>query len=71
LALGVYGDDFFSRTVELILAVALGGVLYVGTLLALWWVSGRPAGPENHAVEAIPKLLSRFGLGSKTPSVAR
>lgn len=71
LGLGGYGEDFFSHIIELILAVVVGGILYIGTLLGLWWASARPAGPENHAAEAIPKLLARMGLGSKTPFVGR
>jgi PST family polysaccharide transporter len=71
LALWGNGEDFFSRVFALIFAVALGGILYIGTLLGLWLFSGRPEGPENHAAEAIPKLLARLGIGSKIPSLAQ
>jgi O-antigen/teichoic acid export membrane protein len=70
LALWAHGDDFVSRAIELFLAVAFGGILYIGTLLGLWLLCGRPVGPENHAAKAIPKLLARLGFGPKAPSIA-
>ncbi len=49
-----------GRIVELVAAVALGGALYGGVLLALWRFSGRPAGPEDHALHAIGQMLARY-----------
>jgi O-antigen/teichoic acid export membrane protein len=66
-----FGDEFLSRIAELLAAVALGGLLYAGSLLGLWLLAGRPPGPEDHAAKAVPKLLERFGLVRHAISVAR
>jgi O-antigen/teichoic acid export membrane protein len=68
LAVWPYGDDFVGRVAELLIAVALGGALYIGSLLGLWQISGRPAGPEDHAMKAIAQLLARFGIGQRATS---
>jgi lipopolysaccharide exporter len=65
-----HGDTTPGRVAELILAMAIGGTLYIGPLLGLWVLCGRPAGPEDHAAKAIPKLLSRLGLGGEKPVIA-
>jgi len=62
-----YDATMPGRVIELILAVALGGVLYIGPLLGLWLLCGRPAGPEDHAAKAIPQLLARLGLRLDKP----
>jgi O-antigen/teichoic acid export membrane protein len=56
------GGGTASRAGELVLAVALGGAVYLGTLLGLWVWSGRPEGPEDHAVKASLQMAARFGL---------
>jgi O-antigen/teichoic acid export membrane protein len=63
-----YGDNFGGRIAELTVAVVFGGILYIGSLFGLWRLSGRPTGPEDHAMKAIPQLLARFGIGQKAPS---
>jgi O-antigen/teichoic acid export membrane protein len=65
-----YGDTMPGRIAELVLAMAIGGTLYVGPLLGLWVLRGRPAGPEDHAAKAIPQLLARLGLGGEKPVIA-
>ncbi|MDB5395893.1 MAG: polysaccharide biosynthesis protein [Rhodospirillales bacterium] len=65
-----YGATMPGRIAELILAIALGGVLYIGPLLGLWVLCGRPAGPEDHAAKAIPQLLARLGMGAEKPVIA-
>jgi lipopolysaccharide exporter len=70
LSVWPYGDTTPGRVAELILAMAIGGTLYIGPLLGLWVLCGRPAGPEDHAAKAIPKLLSRLGLGGEKPVIA-
>jgi hypothetical protein len=68
LSIWPYGNEFGGRVAALILAVILGGLLYIGPLLGLWVLSGRPTGPEDHAAKAIPQLLARFGIGPKAAS---
>jgi lipopolysaccharide exporter len=67
LSIWPYGGTMPGRILELILAVLLGGVLYIGPLLGLWLLCGRPAGPEDHAAKAIPQLLARLGLRLEKP----
>ncbi len=62
-----YGDTMPGKVAELVIAISLGGVLYIGPLLGLWFLCGRPAGPEDHAAKAIPQLLARLGLGGHKP----
>ncbi|MEO1036272.1 MAG: oligosaccharide flippase family protein [Pseudomonadota bacterium] len=38
-------------TVLLVAKVAIGAIVYVGTLFALWHALGRPAGAENYIIE--------------------
>jgi hypothetical protein len=68
LSIWPYGETMPGRIAELIIAVALGGALYIGPLLGLWIVCGRPAGPEDHAAKAIPQLLARLGLRLPIPA---
>jgi hypothetical protein len=52
----------FSGIVRLGLDATLGGVLYVGTLMALWNLSGRPtAAAERDVVTLINHSLSMLG----------
>jgi lipopolysaccharide exporter len=48
-----------SRLVELVLAILLGGITYVGMLLGLWMLCGRPSGPEYLASRAFRRLWER------------
>lgn len=66
-----YPDSTIGRSAELAIAVIVGGILYIGPLLGLWFLSGKPTGPEDHAVTAIPQLLARLGLPSGKTAVAR
>jgi O-antigen/teichoic acid export membrane protein len=59
-----------GRLVELISVVAVGGVIYAGVLLGLWLLSGRPAGPEDHAIKAIGQLIARFEAGRRKTAAA-
>jgi O-antigen/teichoic acid export membrane protein len=61
--LSVWPDDGSApdRVLELIVAVTLGGGLYLAPLLGLWSLCGRPPGPEDHALKAIRQLIARFG----------
>jgi hypothetical protein len=70
LAVWPYGATIPGKVIALILAVALGGVLYIVPLLGLWQLCGRPAGPEDHAAKAIPQLLARLGLRLDKPVAA-
>jgi len=51
---------------NLIGAVVLGAVVYVGVVALAWWAAGRPAGAESaifgKAQPVIEKLRARFGL---------
>ena len=51
----------FPGIVRLGLDVALGGVVYVGTLMALWNLSGRPTTAERDVVTLINHGLSMLG----------
>jgi lipopolysaccharide exporter len=68
LSVWPYGGTTPGRVLELILAVALGGILYTGPLLGLWLLGGRPEGPEDHAAKALPSLLARLGLRLPLPA---
>jgi O-antigen/teichoic acid export membrane protein len=43
--------------------VATGVVSYVTAISLLWWLSGKPDGPEAHVVDLLKKLFSRQTLG--------
>jgi hypothetical protein len=45
---GVFIPDggFIGVTIGILLVIVTGAVVYVGTLLGLWVMSGRPEGPE-------------------------
>jgi O-antigen/teichoic acid export membrane protein len=62
LVLWPYGNSSAIEIIELILAVMLGGGLYLGFLGGLWRLSGRPAGPEDHVVRALGQLAVRLNL---------
>ena len=67
LSVWPYGATTPGRSIELVLAIALGGCLYIGPLLGLWHLCGRPPGPEDHAAKAVPQLLARLGFGHDKP----
>jgi len=62
LAVCPVGATTPGRILELMIAVVLGGLLYGGSLLGLWALSGRPEGPEDHAVKALRQLANRLDL---------
>jgi len=43
-------------------ASALGAIVYVAAVLALWLAAGRPGGTESYVLEKAGPLLGRFGL---------
>jgi O-antigen/teichoic acid export membrane protein len=47
-------------------SVTTGGVIYLVAMIALWWISGRPAGAESWAMnrvrEAMQPLMQRWQL---------
>jgi PST family polysaccharide transporter len=56
MALAVYTlhrDDIDVAAVRLIVDAATGAVSYTAALMALWWLSGRPAGPEASVVASV------------------
>jgi len=63
-----YADSTPGRVAELIIAVSMGGLLYIGSLFGLWQLCGRPEGPEDHAAKALPSLLARLGLRLPLPA---
>jgi O-antigen/teichoic acid export membrane protein len=68
LAVWPDADSTPGRVAELVIAIALGGLLYIGALMGLWQLSGRPEGPEDHAVKALPSLLARLGIRLPVPA---
>jgi len=68
LSIWPYADSTPGRAGELIIAVLLGGLLYIGSLFGLWQLCGRPEGPEDHAAKALPSLLARLGLRLPLPA---
>jgi lipopolysaccharide exporter len=45
---------------ELFAVSVIGMVTYIGTLLAIWWMTGSPSGPEREALSAIAQLVRRY-----------
>lgn len=45
--------------VELILVILIGAVSYSASVLALWYAAGRPAGPEQEALDVLQLLRSK------------
>jgi len=70
MAIWPYGRTPPGRALELLLAVIVGGSLYLGPLLALWSLSGRTPGPEDHAVQALVRLGQRLGFPRAKPQSA-
>lgn len=57
------GDGMIADALRLGCAVATGVGVYVGTVLLLWWSSGRPqASSEAHVMTAVRELLRRRRL---------
>ena len=48
-------DTAVAQSLALGLSIALGAAVYMGSVLAAWWLCGRPAGPESYAVELARK----------------
>jgi len=53
-------SELHAATLELCAAVALGAVLYVGTLIGLWVMSGRPVGPEQQVLGVVLEVIRRW-----------
>jgi len=43
---------------RLVAEIGAGAVAYVGSLLALWWLAGKPAGPERGLVAVIGRVFA-------------
>jgi O-antigen/teichoic acid export membrane protein len=66
-----FDDGAAGRAVALVIAIGIGGVLYIGSLLGLWVLSGRPAGPEDHALKAVSQITARFGVARAKAAAAQ
>ena len=53
-------SELRAATLGLCTAVTIGGVLYIGTLMGLWVISGRPAGPEQQALGVVVEIARRW-----------
>jgi O-antigen/teichoic acid export membrane protein len=53
----------------LLTSVALGALVYIALLMALWWLAGRPVGPESAVLSTIVARLRRRG-GDERPADA-
>lgn len=53
-------SELRAATLGLCTAVTIGGVLYIGTLMGLWVMSGRPAGPEQQALGVVVEIARRW-----------
>lgn len=68
-------DDVFNATLQLFAVIALGGSLYIGSLLGLWVLSGRPAGAERQVFDGLGGIVKRlmpwanFGARRRSPAV--
>ncbi len=51
-----------SGILQLVLMIVSGAASYFGSTLALWWATGRPAGPEREAMELL-LFMRRRALG--------
>jgi O-antigen/teichoic acid export membrane protein len=65
------GDGMTSRLTELAATISLGGFTYIGMLLGLWFLCGRPAGPEYLASKAFHRLWTRVDALRHKPAAAR
>ena len=46
---------------HLFIASGSGALAYTAVLLGLWWLSGRPTGPETDVLELIRRVSLRIG----------
>jgi O-antigen/teichoic acid export membrane protein len=51
-----------SEVLQLMIMIPIGGISYLGTSVALWLASGRPAGPETEALQLLQIACRRVGL---------
>ncbi len=65
-----YGAEVGGRVAALVIAVSIGGMLYVGSLIGLWALSGRPEGPEDHAFKALRQAIARIEVFRRRPAAA-
>ena len=54
-----HADGISTPSVTLTLDVVTGAIAYATGLMLLWWLSGRPAGPEGAALTSITSLVTR------------
>jgi hypothetical protein len=71
--IAAWGDDagVTARLTELVVAIILGGLVYIGVLLCLWLMGGRPSGPEALASRAFGRLWARLDMMRHKPAAAR
>jgi lipopolysaccharide exporter len=51
----------FPLAVTLAVKVTLGALIYVGAVLGIWRLAGRPSGPESYLLNKLGELFSRAG----------
>ncbi len=55
-----------SELVRILIEIAtLGAATYIVAILTLWWMSGRPSGPEADMLAVFVKLVRRFTVRSR------
>jgi polysaccharide transporter, PST family len=49
----------FPLAIKLAVKVSLGVLIYACAVLGIWWLAGRPSGPESYLLNNLGELLSR------------
>lgn len=57
-------------SVRLVIEIGAGAATYGGTLLSLWWLAGRPAGPERGLVAAVGRVFAAKVAVPSPPATA-
>ena len=66
---GVEGAGHQGHAVELITGMAVGGATYIGVLLFLWVLWGRPPGPEASILGFVKGKLARGPVAAQAATV--
>jgi O-antigen/teichoic acid export membrane protein len=62
-------DDRLIQAIHLLALIAVGGLVYVVTSVALWFVMQRPQGPETEILRAFGKVINKLrGIAAPRPT---
>ena len=55
-------ENLGTKLAALVICSGIGALIYVGAHLTLWWLSGKPEGPEIHLLTVAKLFMKKLNI---------